>query len=318
MGLLDGFIEGATGYLAQQEATNTQVALQLALEKRRRMYARQDAGAARRQQRADFVEQQNLQGMEPRVGVDEQGRPALLRDQYGMDDQGAITRRIERVGDAPRVKEGKPIKIESGDSIEYRQYYSDGTFDVLNDPNTPRYKPSEGAAPARPRYRVMYENGKAIRVNLDDPTDRTPLEGLSGSAGSADKDEGPTPSAERAESNWLRGRWADIDKVKKGQPEAQKASIDRILEAAGVDPAAVYSSLPEPSMTDPWFGDPQPNEGERITAYREAAKAAIKQVSDSRLRKDGGGRTVIRTGTAPDGQRVALYSDGTIGPAPAQ
>src|SRR5574343_1540846 len=179
MGLLDGFIEGATGYLAQQEAQNSQTALQLALEKRRRMWAKQDAAAERAQRRSDWVEQQNLAGLEPTVGVDETGRPAVVRNRYAMHDSGAITRNIERLGDAPRVKEGKPIKIETGDHIEYRQYYSDGSYETLNDSNTPRYKPSEGSAPPQPRYKFMQgEDGKTYRVNIDDTTDITPVEGV--------------------------------------------------------------------------------------------------------------------------------------------
>lgn len=296
MALLDGFLEGVVGYLGQQEAQNSQTALQLALEKRRRMWSRQDKAEARQQSRADFVEQQNLQGMQPRVGVDEQGRPSLLRDQYGLDDQGAMTRTIERVGDAPRVKEGKPIKIETGDSIEWRQYYNDGSHEVLNEAGTPRYKPNDGSGGAapRPRYKVMYDpDGTAKRINLDDLNDIQSLGRLQSSFGSRDKGQGggTTPSAERAELNWLRGRWADLDKVKpSAKPEAQKASIDSILQASGIDPQQVYGSLPDPPMTDPWFGEAQPDEGARMKSYQDAAKAVIKQVSDARLGKGGNSR----------------------------
>lgn len=287
MGLLDGFIEGATGYLAQQEAQNSQTALQLALEKRRRMWAKQDAAAERTQRRSDWVEQQNLAGMAPSVGTDETGQPAVVRNRYAMDDSGAITRNIERLGDAPRVREPKVTRIEIGDRIEYRQYYNDGSYEVLNDENTPRYKPSEGSAPPQPRYKFMQgEDGKTYRVNIDDTTDITPVEGVklgTGGKSGAREPKGPTPEAQRAESSWLRGRWQDIDKINKGKPENIKAGVDSVLMAAGVDPDTVYSSLPEPPMTDPFWGEPQPDEAARVKMYREAAKKALKEVSDKRL-----------------------------------
>lgn len=66
----------------------------------------------------------------------------------------------------------------------------------------------------------------------------------------------------------------------------------------------------------------------------DRAKAAAKQLTDEFAKMQGvsatpapsaaspgtqtSGRTIVRTGTTADGQRVALYSDGTIGPAPAQ
>lgn len=146
MGALSDFMRGAAGEVYNQRQQKRYMEEQEAAEERRtqRQLKYAEAAEARRRlaQNQDRATELNMQG--PQVGLDDQGRPSLLRAIAEVDpNSGALTARRERVADAPRVPT-KEVERKVGDKIVRYRQFSDGTEEVIAE--APRYRPDGGGS----------------------------------------------------------------------------------------------------------------------------------------------------------------------------
>lgn len=162
------FASNIGGELKQREDQDYQLKLQGALERRRRQYQQEDELRRRKMGNEDRAAQMNLSG--PQIGLDDQGRPSLLRVNATVDPMtGALGGSRERVGDAPVTPVGRPFTVYDGQNKRSVQRYSDGSEKDLGEPSPVRAAKSDKAVVNRQRFTTV-TNPDGSKSQFDEQT----------------------------------------------------------------------------------------------------------------------------------------------------
>lgn len=170
MGLLGDFAGAFATNIGNEMYQNEQeqraIALQEALEQRRIQREQERELRQRRNQNEDRATELNLQG--PQVGIDDQGKQALLRVRAEVDPETAAIRGTrERVGDAPVTPVGRPMTIYDGPNRRSVQRYSDGSEQDLGAPSPVRA--ASGGSSASTKVRTV-TNSDGSKTDYDPST----------------------------------------------------------------------------------------------------------------------------------------------------
>lgn len=203
MGLLGdfagAFLSNVGNEMYDNERQQQALALQEALEARRVQREQERELRQRRNQNEDRATELNLQG--PQIGVDDQGKQALLRVRAEVDPETAAIRGTrERVGDAPVTPVGRPFTVYDGTNRRSVQRYSDGSEKDLGAPSPVRAASgggSGGGSSTKPKYELRNIGGEVMRINVNDPESKPQSMGPASKTGASKED-----SADTIRSKW--------------------------------------------------------------------------------------------------------------------